>query len=413
MDKEIDNRVNSAIFQKKIEIAPDTFEVYFKLEKEFDYTAGQYAWLQLPNMKYEDLKGDRRAFSIINPKNKEGIVSFLFRRGQSNFKKSVLELIEGEKVNIIGPFGSSFNIPENKDANLILLSAGVGIAPFMNILRNITEQKINRKIHLLSFQRDGENLYEEELKQIKNKKFKYKIYYNEKITSTHLKDIKEEGSLYYISGPQSFIDETHSILKEKGVSDLHMRFENFYPHDEHCKNLDELLKKELHAEYNNGGILLSAIRSSSHHVLITDKNGIIIFANEAAQKITGFTFAEMEGNTPRLWGGLMSHEFYKKLWHSKMSGHVVDAEVVNRRKNGETYHVIGHISSIKDREGFILGFIATEEDITHIRKQERKILLAKEELERSTLLMADRELKMIELKKEIEELKKSANDRRE
>lgn len=409
MEKEIDNKIHPVFFEKKVEISPDTFEVYFKIEGEFQYKPGQYVWLQLPNMKKIDACGDRRAFSILKTQDSEKNISFLFRRGQSNFKKSVLELETNERVNIIGPFGSTFCLPDDIDTKLVLISGGVGISPFINLINFSEEGKTKYSIDLLAFNRKDERLYETELKKIKNKKFNYQII-NDKPETSHFKKIEDGKTLYYISGSQVFVDEVFSILIKKGIDPVKMRFENFYPMDENTKTLEELLKKESEADYDNGGILLSAIKSSSHHVLITDKNAKIIFANQAAQDITGYSFTEMKNNTPRLWGGLMSDDFYKKLWYSKLSGEVINAEIINRRKNGEIYNVISHIAAIKNGLGEIVGFIATEEDITKIKKQEEKILKINKELEKFTLLMADRELKMIELKKELQSLKDKLND---
>lgn len=41
------------------------------------------------------------------------------------------ELKVGEVVNLLFPLGNSFTLPENKDANLLLVGGGVGIAPLL------------------------------------------------------------------------------------------------------------------------------------------------------------------------------------------------------------------------------------------------------------------------------------------
>lgn len=410
MEKEIHNRIHKAKFKNKIEIQPNVFEVYFTISDNFNYNPGQYAWLQLPNIKYKDTSGDRRAFSILNTPNPENVVSFLFRRGKSNFKKSVLELSEGDEVNIIGPFGSAFAFPDDSETEMVLISGGVGLSPFMNFIRHSQQFGFRNPITLFSFMRDNEKFYEQELKSIKNNIFNYTVI-NEKPDLKYFKKIISKKALFYISGSQVFVDEVYSILIKLKIDYKRMRFENFYPTDKTTLKLEELLKKEMERGYNDGGILFSAIKSSSHHVLITDKNGKIIFANQAAQNITGYSFEEMKGNTPRLWGGLMSDEFYRKLWYSKMSGDVINEELVNKRKNGDIYYVISHISPIIDESGKFVGFIATEEDITEIKNKDKKIQKTNEELERFTSLMAGRELKMIELKNELKELKSKINEK--
>ncbi|KKS17318.1 MAG: PAS domain S-box, partial [Candidatus Uhrbacteria bacterium GW2011_GWB1_41_7] len=56
-----------------------------------------------------------------------------------------------------------------------------------------------------------------------------------------------------------------------------------------------------------------AVENASEHIIITDPNGKILYANAAAQKVTGFSLPELLGNTPRLWGGLMDPKYYQQM----------------------------------------------------------------------------------------------------
>lgn len=117
-----------------------------------------------------------------------------------------------------------------------------------------------------------------------------------------------------------------------------------------------------------------AIEGASNHIVMTDANGVIFFANKGAENATGYTFEEMKGNTPRLWGGLMPKDFYKNLWQTvKYDRRTFYAEVKNRRKNQEEYFCLMRVSPIIDKGGNLTGFVVTEEDIT-ARKQVEKDL---------------------------------------
>ena len=117
-----------------------------------------------------------------------------------------------------------------------------------------------------------------------------------------------------------------------------------------------------------------AVESSSNHIIITDADGLIIFANKAAQKATGYSFSEMRDKTPELWGKQMSKDFYKKLWHTiKTERKSFLGEIKNKRKNGEIYTAIAHISPIVDRSNELVGFVGTEEDITYRVIYENKL----------------------------------------
>lgn len=108
-----------------------------------------------------------------------------------------------------------------------------------------------------------------------------------------------------------------------------------------------------------------AVDNTSDHIIIADSEGAIIYANKAAEKITGYKFEEMKGNTPRLWGGQMPLEFYKEMWKTiKYDKHSFIGEVTNKRKSGELYKAVMSISPILDNSGKLLYFVGIERDIT-------------------------------------------------
>lgn len=118
-----------------------------------------------------------------------------------------------------------------------------------------------------------------------------------------------------------------------------------------------------------------AFESSHNHTIITDVDGLIIYANNAAQITTGYTLSEMEGQTPRLWGRQMAVDFYTKLWSKiKEDKKPFKGEITNRRKNGEHYIALATISPIIDKKGALKGFIGIEEDISTIKKYQSTLL---------------------------------------
>ncbi len=47
------------------------------------------------------------------------------------------DLKDGDAVNLTGPFGSAFTIPEDKTANLVMIGQGTGIAPFRDLINKL------------------------------------------------------------------------------------------------------------------------------------------------------------------------------------------------------------------------------------------------------------------------------------
>lgn len=108
-----------------------------------------------------------------------------------------------------------------------------------------------------------------------------------------------------------------------------------------------------------------AAESANDHIVITDADGVILFANAAAAQITGYSVKEIIGATPKLWGGLMPESFYAHLWDTvKVHQQPYAGELTNRRKNGETYTAELHISPVIAKNGQVELFIAVERDIT-------------------------------------------------
>ncbi len=118
-----------------------------------------------------------------------------------------------------------------------------------------------------------------------------------------------------------------------------------------------------------------ALNYASDHIVITDTEGIVIYANQAVEKITGFTEDEVLGNKAggsRLWGGLMKKEEYKEFWdtikNKKKSFH---GEFRNRKKNGQEYIAEAHVSPVLDQSGNVRFFIGIERDVTKAKEVDR------------------------------------------
>jgi hypothetical protein len=79
-------------------------------------------------------------------------------------------------------------------------------------------------------------------------------------------------------------------------------------------------------------------------------------------------------------------------------------ELVAKRKNGELFPIAISSSLIKDDEGNRIAHMASHEDISERKRAENELKKKNEDLELFDRLAVGRELKMIELKKEINAL---------
>ncbi|MDD5041569.1 MAG: PAS domain S-box protein [Candidatus Peribacteraceae bacterium] len=118
------------------------------------------------------------------------------------------------------------------------------------------------------------------------------------------------------------------------------------------------------AEMQKKGVFRLAVQNAYNHIIITDIDGVILYANQATQRITGYGQQELIGNTPSVWGGRMPQEFYAKLWKTiKEDRYPFINECTNRRKSGETYRARITVSPMIEEDGTLLGFVGIEEQI--------------------------------------------------
>ncbi|MFQ5956862.1 MAG: PAS domain-containing protein, partial [Candidatus Brocadiales bacterium] len=117
--------------------------------------------------------------------------------------------------------------------------------------------------------------------------------------------------------------------------------------------------------------LSQAVEQSPSMVVITDIKGNIEYVNPKFTQLTGYTFKEAIGKTPRiLKSGKTPPEVYKQLWKTITSGGEWRGEFCNKKKNGELYWEDASISPIRSKEGVITHFVAVKEDITERKLEE-------------------------------------------
>src|SRR5205814_8146866 len=109
-------------------------------------------------------------------------------------------------------------------------------------------------------------------------------------------------------------------------------------------------------------------------VLITNPAGTIEYVNPAFEVMTGYTAAEVVGQSPRiLKSGKHDAAFYADLWKTILSGKVYNGVLVNRRKNGDLFDVELTITPIKDARGRITHFVSTDKDVTERKELEAQL----------------------------------------
>lgn len=160
--------------------------------------------------------------------------------------------------------------------------------------------------------------------------------------------------------------------------------------------------------------LLQALKLAENHrlalnehafVSIADIRGTIIHANDKFCEISGYSREELIGQDHRiLKSEEHSADFYRDLWRTISKGAVWSGEIKNLRKDRSSYWVDATIVPFKDEHGRIEKYVAVRTDISAIKFAEERLVAANAELREFNGAVVDRELRMIELKQEVNSL---------
>ncbi len=108
-------------------------------------------------------------------------------------------------------------------------------------------------------------------------------------------------------------------------------------------------------------------------ITITDDRGVILRANKAFTRITGYEEHEVVGKTPAvLQSGLQDRSFYKNFWARVKEAGSWEGEIWNRKKNGEVYAEWLTVTAVRGESGQVLNYVGTFHDITRRKEAERQ-----------------------------------------
>ncbi len=149
----------------------------------------------------------------------------------------------------------------------------------------------------------------------------------------------------------------------------------------------------------------SAILNSSHDAIISKTlEGTITTWNKAAERMYGYTAGETIGKSVKMLIPQEVNDFEVLMESLREGKEIVDFETRRICKNGDLLDVSLSIAPIFSAEKKPIGATVIARNITQQKENEKKLQTSLSELEQFNKILVDRELKMIELKKEIERL---------
>ena len=207
----------------------------------FSYKPGQFAFIKPFSSNIEK---EEHPFSISsNPTNKD-YISFTIKE-LGDFTSKIKTLKAGDKLHIDGPYGKFSYLEYPSEKTQVFIAGGVGIVPFLSMLRHMKSCDKNRDVIFLFGVNNRSDLiclkeFEEMEKEIKNFKFVPVMFKDdgwqgekglihrerlERILKENNKNIASCG--FYICGPSVMTNSIVPELKNMGIKRKHIHFEKF------------------------------------------------------------------------------------------------------------------------------------------------------------------------------------------
>jgi diguanylate cyclase (GGDEF)-like protein/PAS domain S-box-containing protein len=146
-------------------------------------------------------------------------------------------------------------------------------------------------------------------------------------------------------------------------------------------NIDARKKVELQLQISD-----AALKATALGVLITDTRQIILSANAAYTAITGYSEAEIVGQTCLFMQGPLTDPTTRKLIHQTIQAHqTFEGEILNYHKDGSPFWNELTISPVRDAQGNLSHFIGITRDITSRKRTEQQLVVNLASLHESAL----------------------------
>jgi ferredoxin-NADP reductase len=229
--------------RRREEVAAGTMAFHFDKPEGFRFKPGQAVDLVLPDPA-AGAESLRHAFSIVSAPHEAEIV-LATRMRSSAFKEALHRLPLGAPVQVDGPFGS-LTLPTRQDRAAVFIAGGIGITPFMSMLRHAAHIRSQQPLVLLySNRRPEDSAFLTELQRMEGENRRFQLVATmTDMPQSRLPWMGETGKIdeallkrigaglgspvYYVAGPPAMVAALRETLEGAGVADDDVRSEEFH-----------------------------------------------------------------------------------------------------------------------------------------------------------------------------------------
>jgi ferredoxin-NADP reductase len=216
-------------------VAEGTMAFHFAKPAGFDFKPGQSMNVSIVDPPETDAKGNARTFSIVSAPHENELV-IATRMRDTAFKRVLKGMPAGGRVGLRGPAGLFTLDPADKRP-AAFLAGGIGVTPFMSMLRDAAQSGLARDLWLFySNRRPEDAAFLDEIMALpkRNPRIHFvgtmvemdkssrswsgeRGFLDRAMLERHLKSLA--GNVYYIAGPPGLVEAMQKMLTGAGVAE--------------------------------------------------------------------------------------------------------------------------------------------------------------------------------------------------
>jgi len=229
--------------RRREEVAERTMAFHFDKPSGFQFKEGQSVDLTLVDPPETDAEGNIRTFSIASASLDEQLM-VATRMRDTAFKRVLAAMPIGSALQVDGPMGS-FTLHRNIAKPAVLLAGGIGITPFLSMIRQAAGDMRSQQLYLFySNTRPEDAPFLDELQTLvaANPALHFiptmtemarsfrpwhgaTGFIDKKMVLGQLPDI--QGPIYYVAGPPAMVVAMKGMLSGAAVDEDDIRTEEF------------------------------------------------------------------------------------------------------------------------------------------------------------------------------------------
>ncbi len=229
--------------KKRVAVAEGTASFYFEKPPDFQFQAGQFVDLTLIHPPETDAEGNIRSFTIASAPFEPDLM-IATRLRDTAFKRVLKNMSAGSEIQVEGPSGS-FTLHPDAARPAVFLTGGIGITPFLSILRQAARDQLAHRLFLFySNRRPEDAAFLKELQEMEKTCPNYRLlatmtqaaksrqpwpgeqgYINKETVMKFVPDLA--APIFYIAGPPEMVKGMKDMLKNAGIKASNIRSEDF------------------------------------------------------------------------------------------------------------------------------------------------------------------------------------------